>query len=34
MIQRLAAFARRLDEDREILARLRLANEFGQQLRT
>ena len=33
MIQRLAALARRLDEDRDF-ARLRLADEFGQQLRT
>src|SRR4029078_29116 len=33
VIQRLVTFARRLDEDREILARLRLADEFGQQLR-
>ena len=34
VIQRLVTLARRLDEDREILARLRLADEFGQQLRT
>ena len=33
MIERLAALARRLDEDRQIGARLRLADEFGQQLR-
>ena len=33
VIQRLVTLARRLDEDREILARLRLADEFGQQLR-
>ena len=33
MVQRLAALARGLDEDREIGARLRLADEFGQQLR-
>ena len=33
VIQRLAPLARRLDEDREIFARLRLADEFGQQLR-
>ena len=34
MIQRLVTLARGLDEDRKILARLRLADEFGQQLRT
>ena len=34
VIQRLAALARRLDEDREILARLLLADEVGQRLRT
>ena len=34
MIERLAALARGLDEDREILARLRLADELRQQLRT
>ena len=33
MVERLAAFARRLDEDRQIGARLRLADEFRQQLR-
>ena len=33
VIQRLAPLARRLDEDREILARLRLADELRQQLR-
>ena len=33
MVQRLAALARGLDEDREIGARLRLADEFRQQLR-
>ena len=33
MVERLAALARRLDEDREIGARLGLADEFGQQLR-
>ena len=33
MVERLAALARRLDEDREIGARLRLADEFRQQLR-
>ncbi len=33
MVQRLAAFTGRLDEDRKIGARLRLADEFGQQLR-
>ena len=33
MVQRLVTFARRLDEDREIGARLRLADEFRQQLR-
>ncbi len=33
VVQRLAALARRLDEDREVLARLRLADEFGQRLR-
>ena len=33
VIQRLVTLARRLDEDREILARLRLADEFRQQLR-
>ena len=34
VVQRLAALARRLDEDREILARLLLADELGQRLRT
>ena len=34
MIQRLATLARRFDENRKVLARLRLADEFGQQLRT
>ena len=33
VIQRLAPLARRLDEDREILARLGLAHELRQQLR-
>jgi hypothetical protein len=33
MVQRLAALPRRLDEDREILARLRLPDELRQQLR-
>src|SRR6185436_16758647 len=33
VIQRLVALARGLDEDREILARLRLSDEFGQYLR-
>ena len=33
VVQRLVTLARGLDEDREILARLRLADEFGQQLR-
>ncbi|MEY9591396.1 hypothetical protein ABIA06_003687 [Bradyrhizobium yuanmingense] len=33
VVQRLAALARRFDEDREILARLRLADEVGQRLR-
>jgi hypothetical protein len=33
MIERLAALARRLDEDGEVLARLLLPDEFGQQLR-
>ena len=33
VIQRLAALARRLDEDREVLARLLLADEVGQRLR-
>jgi hypothetical protein len=34
MVQRLAALARGLNEDREILARLRLPDELGQKLRT
>src|SRR5271169_1091353 len=34
MIERLAALARGLDEDREVPARLRLADELRQQLRT
>ena len=34
MVQRLAALARGLDEDRQIGARLGLADKFGQQLRT
>ena len=34
VVQRLVPLARRLDEDREVLPRLRLADEFGQQLRT
>ena len=34
MVQRFAALARGLDEDREIGTRLRLADEFRQQLRT
>ena len=33
MVQRLVTLARGLDEDGEIGARLRLADEFGQQLR-
>src|SRR5262249_40229551 len=33
VVQRLAALARRLDEHGEILARLLLADEFGEQLR-
>ena len=33
VVERLAALARGLDEDREIVARLRLADELGQQLR-
>src|ERR1700687_4222695 len=34
VVERLAPLARGLDEDREVGARLRLANELGQQLRT
>src|SRR5947207_790522 len=33
MVERLVAFARGLDEDRKVGARLRLADEFRQQLR-
>ncbi len=34
VIKRFPALARSLDENRKILARLRLADEFGQQLRS
>ena len=33
MVERLVTLARGLDEDRQVGARLRLADEFGQQLR-
>ena len=33
VVERLVALARRLDEDRQILARLRLADELAEQLR-